>query len=546
MFNPAVPVGRTVAKTIRDTVLFLGVLFVVQTRAANVLSNPGFETGNPGGWTAYGADTSVVNNSAVAHSGSYYFKVYSAFNGQVNYDGVYQDTVSGPGVVYSADGWAYTLSTDTMAGQDQAWIEVSFHDVSGNVLALYRSSVITTNSIATGAFPKNTWVDLRVTNQYNPQTYVITNTVSSLVAPPGTSFVRYQIVFQGDQYNSGGSMYFDDMTLNQTSASAFGQDWNLVWSDEFNTNTLNTNNWTFDIGNGFESGGYWVPGWGNNELEYYTSSTQNVYVANGYLHIAALIQGTNGCNYTSGRIKSLGLFYTTYGRIEWRAQLPSGTGFWPALWMLPENSPYGGWPNSGEIDVMENNGNVSNQEGGTIHYGGASGNDVYSGKTYTFQGSDSVTNFHVYLLEWSTNAINFYVDGHLYESQTNWWSNVGTSSSTYPYPAPFNQPFYILMNVAVGGNYLGNPSTNAINASLPGQMLVDYVRVYNQTGPLQLSATRSKGNVVLSWPTNIVCHLQSQTNLLGANWTDITGYTNPFVAGPASGKTAVLYRLESP
>ncbi|HXC35662.1 MAG TPA: family 16 glycosylhydrolase, partial [Candidatus Acidoferrales bacterium] len=516
----------------------ISILIAGQSEAANVLSNPGFETGNLGGWTTYGANTSVLNNPAAAHSGNDYFKVYQAFNSQINYNGIFQDNVSGPGAVYSADGWAYTLSTDTLAGQNEAWIEVSFRDASGNVLALYRSSIITTNAIATGAFPKNTWVDLNVTNQYDPNTYAITNTVSSLVAPTGTSFVRYQIMFQGDQYNSAGSMYFDDATLNQTSATAFGPNWNIVWSDEFNGNSLNTKNWTYDIGNGCPN----LCGWGNNELEYYTSNTQNVYVANGCLHIAALNQQTN---YTSGRIKSLGLVYTTYGRVEWRAQLPWGTGFWPALWMLPESSPYGGWPNSGEIDVMENNGSVTNQEGGTIHYGGEYG-DVYSGKTYTFPGSDSVTNFHVYLLEWSTNAINWYVDGHLYETQTNWWSNVGTTSSKYPYPAPFNVPFYILMNVAIGGNYLGNPSTTQINASLPGQMLVDYVRFYNQTDPLQLSATKSKGKIVLSWPTNVVCHLQSQTNSLGANWTDVTGSTNPFVAGPPSGAAAVYYRLESP
>jgi beta-glucanase (GH16 family) len=532
--------------------IILGILFILAiaampSRAANVLSNSGFETGDLGGWTPYSANTYVLDNPSIAHSGNDYFKVYQTFNSQINYNGIYQDNVSGPGAVYSADGWAYTLSSDVMAGQNQAWIEVSFHDAAGNVLALYRSAIITTNTIATGAFPKNTWVDLRVTNQYNPQTYVITNTVSSLVAPPGTSFVRYQIMFQGDQYNSGGSMYFDDLTLNLASATAFGPDWNIVWSDEFNSNALNTNNWTFDIGNGFESGGYYVSGWGNNEDEYYTSDTQNVYVANGYLHIAALIQSTNGCNYTSGRIKSLGLYYTNYGRIEWRAQLPWGTGFWPALWMLPENSPYGGWPNSGEIDVMENKGNITNQEGGTIHFGGAGGNDVYFGQTYTFPGSDSVTNFHVYLLDWSTNAISWYVDGHLYETQTNWWSNMGTSTNTFPYPAPFNEPFYILMNVAIGGNYLGNPSTNEINASLPGQMLVDYVRVYEQTAPLEISAAAAKGKVTLSWPTNIVCHLQSKTNLLpSVEWADVSNATNPFVMAPASGNAAVFYRLESP
>ncbi|MGH8024613.1 MAG: glycoside hydrolase family 16 protein, partial [Limisphaerales bacterium] len=161
-------------------------------------------------------------------------------------------------------------------------------------------------------------------------------------------------------------------------------------------------------------------------------------------------------------------------------------------------------------------------------------------------GSDSATNFHVYLLEWSTNAIHWFVDGHLYESQTNWWSNVGTSGGTYPYPAPFNVPFYILMNLAIGGNYLGNPSESKINPSLPGQMLVDYVRVYDQTGPLELSARRSNGKIILSWPANIVCHLQSQTNSLAANWRDVAGSTNPFVAGPAPGATDIYYRLESP
>jgi beta-glucanase (GH16 family) len=522
---------------------FILALAALPLRAANVLSNPGFETGDLGGWTTYGANTYVLNNPSIAHSGSNYFKVYQAFSGAINYNGIYQDNISGPGVVYSADGWAYTLSSDALAGQNVAWIEVTFRDVSGNILALYRSALVTTNAIASGAFPENTWIDLQVTNQYNPNTFVITNTVSSLVAPAGTSFVRYQIVFQGDQYYSGGSMYFDDLTLNQTSATAYGQDWNIVWSDEFNGNSLNTTNWTYDTGNGCPS----LCGWGNEELEYYTSSTQNVNVTNGLLHIVALEQSMGGENYTSGRIKSVGLFYTTYGRFEWRARLPQGIGFWPALWMLPENSPYGGWPNSGEIDVMENNGNIPNQEGGTIHYGGANGKDTYTGATYTFLDGDSVTNFHTYLLEWSTNAINWYVDGHLYENQTNWWSNVGTSTSTYPYPAPFNQPFYILMNLAIGGQYLGNPSPASINTNLPGEMDVDYVRVYEQTTPLEISAAESAGNVTLSWPSNIVCHLQSNTNLLlPVSWSDVSGSTNPFVVAPASGNASVFYRLESP
>ena len=322
--------------------------------------------------------------------------------------------------------------------------------------------------------------------------------------------------------------------------------WNIVWSDEFNGNSLNTGNWTFDTGNGFMSGGYWVSGWGNNELEYYTSRTNNVYVTNGLLHIHAQLESYGSQNYTSGRIKSMGLFYKTYGRFEWRAKLPTGTGFWPAIWMLPQSSPYGGWPNSGEIDVVENKGNISNKEGGTIHYGGQYG-DVYSGQTYTFPSGDSVTNFHTYRLEWTTNKITWSVDGNLYETQTNWWSNVGKSASKYPYPAPFDQPFYIIMNLAIGGSYLGNPSTNSINPSLPGEMQVDYVRVYDQTAPLQIAATQSNGNFVLSWPTNIVCHLQVKTNsLVGGNWFDVGNTTNPFVMVPDPNNASGFFRLQSP
>lgn len=520
-------------------------LLVNKIDAANVLDNPGFETGSFAGWTTYGGNNYL--NSGGAHSGTYYYKVYQAFNGQVNYTGVYQDYVSSAGVTYAADGWAYTLSSDVLAGQNQAWIEISFRDPAGNILALYRSSIITTNAIATGAFPKNTWVDLAVTNQYNPGSLDYMNSVTNLTAPPGTGFVRCQIVFQGDANNSGGSMYFDDLTLNQLSANAYGTNWNIVWSDEFSEAQLNTNNWTFDIGNGFESGGYYVPGWGNDELEYYTSRTNNVYLSNGFLHIHAQQESYGGQDYTSGRIKSTGLYFKQYGRFEWRASLPVGVGFWPALWMLPENSPYGGWPNSGEIDVMENNGSVSNQEGGTIHYGGANGNDVYSGETYTFMPGDSVVNFHTYLLEWTTNAIDWFVDGHLYESQTNWWSNVGTTESTYPYPAPFDQQFYILMNLAIGGDYLGDPSTNSINASLPGDLVVDYVRAYDETAPLAISAGQSNGTVILSWPTNIVCHLQVETNFLsGTNWADMTATTNSFIVSPSSNISSAFYRLESP
>ncbi|WP_050785596.1 family 16 glycosylhydrolase [Pedosphaera parvula] len=243
-------------------------------------------------------------------------------------------------------------------------------------------------------------------------------------------------------------------------------DGQLVWSDEFDGSSINTNHWTFDIGNG-PSG---LPGWGNNELEYYTSRPENAFVSNGVLHIVAKKESYNGQNYTSAKLKTTGLFSKRYGRFEFRARLPQGQGYWPALWMMPQDSLYGGWAASGEIDVMENKGSDPTTVLGTIHYGGQWPNNQYShGPSFTFTGVDSVTNFHTYALEWSTNFVKWYVDGQLYETQTSWWSSGGAS------PAPFDQPFYIMMNLAVGGNFGGNPDTNTI---FPGEMQIDYVRVY--------------------------------------------------------------------
>ena len=256
--------------------------------------------------------------------------------------------------------------------------------------------------------------------------------------------------------------------------TAYG-DWNLVWSDEFNGSSVDTNHWAFDVGNGYLSVGQWVAGWGNNELEYYTSRTQNVYVANGVLHLVARKETTNGLVYTSGRVKSLGLFSKKYGRFEFRAKLPRGQGYWPALWLLPEypvfpRGQYGNWAASGEIDVMENRGSDPAVVQGSILYGGEWPGQVLSTQNYTLPRDGQATDFHTYLLEWSTNSIRWYVDGQLYETQTSWWS------SGAAYPAPFDQPFHLIMNLAVGGKYGGNPNVSTV---FPGEVRVDYVRVYD-------------------------------------------------------------------
>ncbi|HKI69199.1 MAG TPA: glycoside hydrolase family 16 protein [Verrucomicrobiae bacterium] len=243
-------------------------------------------------------------------------------------------------------------------------------------------------------------------------------------------------------------------------------EWKLVWSDEFNGATVDTNHWRFETGN--------HRGWGNRELEFYTSRPENAYVSNGVLHIVARKESTNGFSYTSARMKTEEFFAQKYGRFEFRARVPAGQGFWPALWLMPEHSPYGGWPRCGEIDIMENRGSSSAVVQGSVHFAGPDGGHLQATGLYTFQQNNGATNFHTYVLDWTTNSIQWRVDGNLYETQTNW------STAKAPYPAPFDQPFYIIMNLAVGGAYGGDPDTNTV---FPGEMQVDYVRVYENTAP---------------------------------------------------------------
>jgi beta-glucanase (GH16 family) len=280
-------------------------------------------------------------------------------------------------------------------------------------------------------------------------------------------------------------------------------------------------------------------------LEYYTGRTNNAYESGGYLHIVAQKESTNGYSYTSARMKTEYNFSTTYGRIVWSAALPQGTGMWPALWMLGNDidaPPNVGWPDCGEIDVMEENGTADNVIQSTVHFGNSASQDVDETGYYDFAGGVNTTTFHTYMVDWEYGSISFYVDGNLFETQNNWTDPDG------PYPAPFNSPFFLLMNLAVGGNYVGNPSTTAINSgtTFPAQILVDYVRVYEKTSPLAISAVSQAGSkVTLSWPANIVCHLQSRTNFLSGSWTDVAGSANPFViTAPAS--SGVFYRLASP
>src|SRR5260370_14079677 len=222
----------------------VGLLFAFEAAAANALTNPGFETPGLAGWMTFGPNNHSENTAGIAHGGVNFYKVYGAFIGAQNYTGIYQDNLSAPGAIYSADGWAYTLGSDGggIHGQDATWIEVSFRDSSYNALALYRSVVVTSNNLASFG-GTNTWFDLHITNQCSftnasvpiliPRT--VTNSAVRLVAPAAPAYVRYQVVFAQGPDNANASMFFDDLTLNQTAGTPPpATHWNIVWTDEFN------------------------------------------------------------------------------------------------------------------------------------------------------------------------------------------------------------------------------------------------------------------------------------------------------------------------
>jgi beta-glucanase (GH16 family) len=254
----------------------------------------------------------------------------------------------------------------------------------------------------------------------------------------------------------------------QTGGSA-SPAWKLVWSDEFNGSNgsaVDASKWVFDSGGG---------GWGNDELEYYTNRLQNSSQQDGNLVIKVLQEKYTGAdgvsrNYTSARLKTLGKFSQTYGRFEARIKIPRGQGIWPAFWMLGDDIEKPGWPACGEIDIMENIGKEPALVHGTIHGPGYSGDKGIGGPYGLPGGQTFADDFHVFAVEWEPNAIRFYVDDHLYTTRT---------PADLPKGAKwvYDHPFFMLLNVAVGGGWPGSPDSTS---AFPQTMLVDYVRVYER------------------------------------------------------------------
>ncbi len=257
------------------------------------------------------------------------------------------------------------------------------------------------------------------------------------------------------------------LTIASNFAVSPGDTLTLVWSDEFDGAALDPETWFFATGDGAEVG---LPsGWGNNELQYYLPD--NAQLENGVLKITAKRETIEGFGYTSARLNTSDRFAFQYGRIEARIKLPGGQGLWPAFWMLSQDSPYGSWAATGEIDVVEAvnlDGTNDNEIFATIHYGGEFPANTSSSVTYV-PGPDVTDDFHDYAIEWDETEIRWYFDGELYAVQNNWFSTAA------PYPAPFDQPFHILLNLAVGGNF---PGFSIDNDVFPAVMEVDWVRVY--------------------------------------------------------------------
>ncbi len=309
----------------------------------------------------------------------------------------------------------------------------------------------------------------------------------------------------------------------------------LIWSDEFNNaGAPNNQNWTYDLGNG-------DGGWGNREVQFYTNNSENVRVEDGNLVINAI--KNNGGQWTSARIKSQGLQSFQYGRLEFRAKLPVGSGTWPALWLLGESFSQVGWPACGEIDVMEHVGKEPGKIHGSLHTTSSSGNTQNTGSTII---STFGTEYHIYSVDWTPQSITFKVDDITYyvyapnpKDADNW---------------PFNDKFFFIMNIAMGGNFGSDPqyetggARNGIDPNLDfAEMLVDYVRVYQElteappiTGDsivesfakgLKYSVPIEGGSFNWSVPEGATITEGQGTSSITVDWGDTAGEVSVIIGG---------------
>ncbi len=293
--------------------------------------------------------------------------------------------------------------------------------------------------------------------------------------------------------------------------AAQAQSWQLVWSDEFNGSI--GPDWVFETGGG---------GWGNNELEYYRK--ENATIENGNLVITAKREDYGGYHYTSARMKTQGTRSWKYGRMEARIKLPAKLGTWPGWWMLGNNISSVGWPASGEVDIMEQI-NTGNTVYGSVHWQAANGSQAdYSNNMVT-----TPTDYHVYAVEWDQDTIKWFVDGTQYNAFTI-TNGVGNTQA-------FQNPFFLLLNMAVGGNW---PGFSVDDGSLPAKMYVDYVRVYQKGAPVSIQI-EAENYAVMSGVQTEPCSEGGQD----VGWIDTNDWIVWNVNIPTAGTYTVQYRVAS-
>lgn len=242
-------------------------------------------------------------------------------------------------------------------------------------------------------------------------------------------------------------------------------EWKLVWNDEFDYSILDADNWSIDV----STGG------GNDELQYYTNRKDNIFIENGILHIVAkkekytYNQETRA--YTSAKITTKEKRSWKYGRFDIKAQLPTGKGVWPAIWLLPEKKEYGEWASSGEIDIIEYNGAKKDHLFASTHFGGVWPKNKNSTVEYIVNKTSVTTGFHVFSIIWDEMAIYWYLDGIKYAQQNTWYSDRS------PFPAPFDKEFYLIINLAIGGSFVGDPDDTTV---LPQALQIESIKVYDK------------------------------------------------------------------
>jgi beta-glucanase (GH16 family) len=254
-------------------------------------------------------------------------------------------------------------------------------------------------------------------------------------------------------------------------ASSQPEDWELVWSDEFDGKEIDKAKWKY------ETGGH---GFGNNELQFYTDRADNSFLDKGQLVIRAQAEKFKNRAYTSAKLQSVQAW--TYGRYEFKAKLPKGKGVWPAIWMMPSDlKKYGGWPQCGEIDIVEQLGHEPNRVYGTLHFGNPHP-PAGKGASVALKQGSLVDDWHEYALEWVPGELRWFVDGELYQVQNSWFTSGGGGAA---WPAPYDRDFYLQLNVAVGGGWPGNPDATTV---WPQELRFEYIRVFKSVKPPELRA----------------------------------------------------------